>query len=157
MADDAAMTEVFLGREALGSGMSRNDLRRWFRPMFRGTYIPKWATPTLRDRTLGAWLTTDRAGVVAGVAASALHGADWVDDGEPIEILVNERRKQSGLVVRMDRVGDDEITTVDGIPVTTLARTAFDMGRYQKRESGLARLDALMRRSAVLERRRCRR
>jgi hypothetical protein len=139
------MTEVFLGKEALGDGMARNELRRWYRPMFRGVYIPKWATPTLRDRAIGAWLTSDRAGVVAGVAASALHGAEWVDDGEPIEILVNERRKQSGLVVRMDRVDDDEITTVDGLPVTTLARTAFDIGRYLKRQAAQARLDALMR------------
>jgi hypothetical protein len=125
--------------------MSRNDLRRWYRPMFRRAYIPKWSTPTLRDRAVGAWLTSDRAGVVAGVAASALHGAEWVDDGESIEILVNERRKQSGLIVRMDRIGDDEITTVDGLPVTTLARTAFDIGRYLQRQAALARLDALMR------------
>jgi len=78
-------------------------------------------------------------------AASALHGAEWVDDSEPIEILVDERRKQSGLVVRMDRVADDEITAVNGLPVTTLARTAFDLGRYQKRPAAIARLDALMR------------
>jgi hypothetical protein len=113
--------------------------------MFRGVYFSKRATPTLADRTLGAWLTTDRAGVIAGVAASALHGAAWVDDTEPIEVLVDDRRRQAGLVVRMDRVGDDEITTVDGLPVTTLARTAFDLGRYQKRSAAMARLDALMR------------
>ena len=29
--------------------------------------------------------------------------------------------------------------------MTTLARTAFDMGRYQKRSAAIARLDALMR------------
>jgi len=28
----------------------------------------------------------------------------------------------------MDRVADDEITVVDDLPVTTLARTAFDLG-----------------------------
>jgi hypothetical protein len=145
MNDHAAMGEVFLGREAMGDGLPRHELRRWYRPMFRGVYTSKRAMPNLADRTVGAWLTTDRAGVIAGVAASALHGAEWVDDTEPIEILVNERRKQSGLVIRMDRVGDDEITTVDGLPVTTLARTAFDLGRYQKRSAAIARLDALMR------------
>jgi hypothetical protein len=139
------MGEVFLGREAMGDGLPRHELRRWYRPMFRGVYFSKRATPTLADRTLGAWLTTDRAGVIAGVAASALHGAAWVDDTEPIEVLVDDRRRQAGLVVRMDRVGDDEITTVDGLPVTTLARTAYDLGRYQKRSAAMARLDALMR------------
>ena len=139
------MVEVFLGREALGDGLPRNELRRWYQPMFRGVYIPKGASPSLRDRTIGAWLTSNRAGVIAGVAASALHGADWVDDDHAIEVLVDERRRQQGLVIRMDRVADDEIVTVDGLPVTTPARTAFDMGRYQKRSLALGRLDALMR------------
>ena len=139
------MVEIFLGREALGDGLKRHELRRWYRPMFRGVHIPKRATPSLRDRTVGAWLTSDRKGVIAGVAASALHGAEWVDDDEPVEILVDERRRQSGLIIRMDRLVDDEVTTVSDLPVTTTARTAFDLGRYQKRFAAIGRLDALMR------------
>jgi hypothetical protein len=45
----------------------------------------------------------------------------------------------------MDRFTDDEVVTVDGLPVTNPSRTAFDMGRYIKRSAALARLDALMR------------
>ena len=52
----------------------------------------------------------------------------WVDDDEPVEILVDERRRQSGLIIRMDRLADDEVTTVADLPVTTTARTAFDLG-----------------------------
>lgn len=139
------MVEVFLGREALGGGMNRHDLRRWYRPMFRGVYIPKTARPSLADRATGAWLTSDRSAVIAGVAASALHGANWVDDTEPIEILVAERRRQRGLVVRMDRYAEDEVMTACGLPVTTPARTAFDLGRHQPRAVALGRLDALVR------------
>lgn len=129
----------------MGDGLSRHELRRWYRPFFRGVYTRKGAKLTLVDRALGAWLTSDRKGVITGVAASALHGAECVDDTEPIEILVNDRRRQPGLLVRMDRVADDEITIVGDLPVTTLARTAFDLGRYQKRFAAIARLDALMR------------
>jgi len=139
------MGEVFLGREAMGDGLPRHELRRWYRPMFRGVYAPKGARLTLPDRAVGAWLTSNRTGVITGVAASALHGAEWVDDAEPIEILVDERRRQAGLIVRMDRVADDEISILDGLPVTTEARTAFDLGRYQKRSAAIARLDAMMR------------
>lgn len=139
------MVEVFLGREALGDGLSRHDLRRWYRPIYRGVYVPKNATPSMQDRALGAWLTTNRTGVVGGVAASALHGADWVDDDEPVEVLVDEKRRQSGLIVRMDRICEDEIMPLCGLPVTTPARTAFDMGRHLRRSSAIARLDALMR------------
>jgi hypothetical protein len=141
----AAMGEVFLGREAMGDGLPRHELRRWYRPLFRGVYVPKGALPRLADRAVGAWLTSDRTGVIAGIAASALHGAAWVDDTEVIEVLIDDRRRQSGLQVRMDRVADDEIVTIDGLPVTSLARTAFDLGRYQKRSAAIARLDALMR------------
>ena len=139
------MGEVFLGREAMGDGLSRHDLRRWYRPLFRGVHISKWTTPTLADRALGAWLTSDRTGVIAGVAASALHGAAFVDDTEPIEILINDRRRQPGLIVRMDRIANDEIVSVGDLPVTTAARTGFDLGRYQKRYAAIGRLDALMR------------
>jgi hypothetical protein len=139
------MVEVFLGREALGAGLSRHDLRRWYRPIFRGVYVPNNAKPTLADRALGAWLTTGRAGVVGGSAASALHGARWVRVDEPIEVLVGERRRQAGLIIRMDRLSDDEVVEIDGLPVTTPARTAFDMGRYLPRAQALSRLDALRR------------
>ena len=139
------MAEVFLGREALGDGLSRHDLQRWYQRVFRGVYAPKHAQLTLAERAFAAWLTTDRTGVIAGVAASALHGAQWVGSDEPIEVLVGERRRQPGLTIRMDRFSADEVMTVAGLPVTTSARTAFDVGRHQKRSAALARLDALMR------------
>lgn len=139
------MVEVFLGREALGDGLTRHELRRWYRTMFRGVYVTKGVRLALTDRAVGAWLTSNRSGVIAGVAASALHGAAWVDDAEPIEILVDERRRQSGLVVRMDRYADDEVTEIAQLPVTNSARTAFDLGRHQPRAEALSRMDALMR------------
>ena len=139
------MTEVFLGREALADGLPRHELRRWYRPIFRGVYMPKSASPSLHDRAVGAWLTSDRTGVITGAAASALHGAKWVDDREPIEMLVNERRRQSGLVIRMDRVGAEEVTNVGELMVATPARTAYDLARYQRRYLAIGRLDALMR------------
>ena len=139
------MVEVFLGREALGDGLTRHELRRWYRTMFRGVYVTRGVRLALTDRAVGAWLTSNRSGVIAGVAASALHGAAWVDDAEPIEILVDERRRQSGLVVRMDRYADDEVTEIAQLPVTNSARTAFDLGRHQPRAEALSRMDALMR------------
>jgi hypothetical protein len=139
------MTEIFLGREALGDGLPRHELRRWYKRVFRGVYVPKNATLTLQDRTVGAWLTSDRRGVIAGVAASALHGALWVDATEPIELLADERRRQPGLQIRMDRFRQDEVTTIADLPVTTAARTAFDLGRHHPRALAMGRLDALMR------------
>jgi hypothetical protein len=47
------------------------------------------------------------------------------------------------LVVRNEQLRADELAAFGGIPVTTLARTAFDLGRHLRRGEAVARLDAL--------------
>lgn len=140
----AGVDGVFLGAEAVASGLvTRHELRRWYRPIFRGVYVPKDAEPSLRDRAVGARLAAGRRGVVAGVAASGLHGAPWVDDGHPIELVGVRCTPQEGLITRLERIADDEVTRVAGLPVTTRIRTVFDIGRHEDRHDALARLDAL--------------
>jgi len=140
------MGEVFIGSEAIAAGrLTRQELRRWHRPIYRGIYGPVRVTPSLRDRTMAAWLATNRRGVIAGAAASALHGAQWVDDDVPIELIASRARPQRGLVIRDEALNDDEVTWVDRLPVTTQVRTAFDLARFLDRDQAVARLDSLMR------------
>jgi hypothetical protein len=142
------MRRVFLGSEAVEQGaLTAHELRRWHQRIFRGVYVPRPGDISLRDRIEGAWLRSGSRGVIAGVAASALHGASWVDDGIPIELIWDHARSPSGLLVRNEALADDEITRVAGLPVTTRARTAFDLGRHLRRDEAVARLDALMRAS----------
>ncbi|WP_231995903.1 hypothetical protein [Mycobacterium sp. 852002-51163_SCH5372311] len=108
-------------------------------------YVPKSAAPSLNDRMLGAWLWSRRRAVVAGAAASALHGAQWVDADTPVELVAKSARPQAGLVVRNETLGSDEVTWRRRLPVTTVARTAYDLGRHLPRGQALERLDALMR------------
>jgi hypothetical protein len=139
------MRKVFVGSEAVASGaLTAHELRRWNQRMFRDVYTPKSHEVTLLDRIEGAWLRSGRQGVIAGVAASALHGAQWVDADVPIELIWNSSRSPAGLLVRNETLTDDEITRVAGMPVTTRARTAFDLGRYLPRGQAIARLDSLM-------------
>lgn len=139
------MGEVFIGSEAVAHGSpAKSDLRRGHRAIFRDVYVPKLHEPSLRDRTAGAWLWSRRRAVVAGVAASALHGAQWVDADVPIELIAPNARPQPGLVVRNETLADDEITHVSRLPVTTPARTAYDLGRHLPRGQAVARIDALM-------------
>ncbi|HKH52342.1 MAG TPA: hypothetical protein VKA77_11225 [Mycobacterium sp.] len=139
------MRKVFLGTEAVQQGvLTEHELRRWHQRMLRDVYVPKRHEVSLRDRIEGAWLRSGRQGVIAGVAASALHGAQWVDDDIPIELIWNYGRSPSGLLVRNERLQDDEIVRVAGLPVTTRARTAFDLGRHLPRGEAIARLDSLM-------------
>jgi hypothetical protein len=141
------MGEVFIGSEAVAARrLTRHELQRWYRTIYRGVYCPKQAQPSLRDRIFAAWLASGRHGIIGGVAASALHGASWIDVDTPIELFC-KLRPQPGLVIRKDVLADDEITRVAGLPVTTRSRTAFDLGRYLERGEAVARLDALMRAS----------
>lgn len=122
--------------------LTRGQLRHRYRPIFHGIYVPRFHQPTLRERIDGAVLTAPSA-VISGVAASALHGARWVDDDVPVE-LVGACRRQRGLVVRAEALAAGEVTEVDGIRVTTPARTAFDLARHLARGPAVARIDALL-------------
>jgi hypothetical protein len=139
------MVEVILGGEAVAAGrVTRHRLRTSYRPVYRGVYASKDGELPLRDRAIAAWLATRRRGVIAGVAASALHGASWVGPAQPVEVAGVKCGAQKGLVPRAERIADDEITRVRGLPVTTRARTAYDLARHLARPYALARLDALM-------------
>jgi Protein of unknown function (DUF559) len=142
------MGGALIGSEAIAAGaLTEHQLRRWYRPLFRDVYAPKWDALSLDDRIVAAWLWSRRRAAVAGVAASALHGAQWVDAHTPIELVAPSARPQRGLTVRNETLDADEVTRVKGLPVTTVARTAYDLGRHLPRGAALARLDALMRAS----------
>ncbi|KUI19341.1 hypothetical protein AU193_05250 [Mycobacterium sp. GA-1285] len=134
----------FVGSDAVAAGhLTRAHLRSHYRPLYRGVYVPRRHEVSLRERIVGVSLASPSA-VIAGVAASAMHGAKWVGDDVPLE-LVAAVRHQRGLIVRNETLDEDEITVVAGVRVTTPARTAFDLGRHQPRGRAVARLDALMR------------
>ncbi|MFN6552785.1 hypothetical protein ACP6C7_10560 [Mycolicibacterium septicum] len=136
------MGGVLIGSEALVKQLvTRNELRHHYQRLFPDVYVR--GEPTLRDRTIGAWLWSGRRAVIAGVAASALHGAAYVDADVPIELIWNNTRPPAGLVVRNETLSEDEIKRVVGLPVTTPARTVFDLGRHFPRDEAVARIDAL--------------
>jgi hypothetical protein len=140
------MGDVFIGSEAIAAGtLNEYQLRRWYRTIFRDVYIAKRDQPSLDDRILGAWLWSRGRAVIAGAAASALHGARWVDADTTIDLVSKSARPQHGLIVRNETLGADEVTAIKRLPVTSVARTAFDLGRHLPRGRALARLDSLMR------------
>lgn len=141
------MAIPILGADALASGLLTPDqLRHRYRPVFRGVYLLKDHRPTLFERIAAARLIVPKA-IIAGPAAAALHGAKWVDDDVIIDV-VGRCRPQPGLKGREETLRACESTTVRGIPVTTSARTAFDIARRLPRIPAIVHLDALMRASS---------
>lgn len=100
---------------------------------------------TARDRAIAAWLWSGKQAVVAGTSAAALHGAQWVDPHSPAELVCDRTRPPSLIVTRNETLATGEVTMVDGIPVTSAARTAFDLGRRPGSTVAVIRMDALAR------------
>lgn len=140
------MGTIFVGSEALARGeLTRGRLRAAYRPIFPDIYTPRMAEPTLYRNTVGAWLWAKRKGIVTGRAAAALHGANWVAEDAPIELIWANNRPPRGIVTHNDRFAPDEVDEINGMAVTNVARTALDLGRYLPRRAAVEHLDALAR------------
>lgn len=138
------MDEVFVGGERLATGqLTRGQLRWNYTPLFPGVYVPKSAAASLRARTVGAWLWSGRDGIVAGRAAAAIHGAQWIPADTPIELIAPRDRSPTGIIARNERIDPDEVMTVGGLLVTTPTRTAADLARHLRRDEAIRHLDAL--------------
>lgn len=138
------MAGVFLGSEAIARGsLTRGQLRWNYRQLHRDVYLPKNALRTLWDDIHAAWLWSGRRGIIAGRTAAALHGAKWVDDFSPVELLGPFNHPPPGVIVRRERCSAEDIVELAGLPVTSLVRTAFDLGRHLPRGVAVRHLDAL--------------
>lgn len=142
----AVEAEPFIGSEALASGaLSRHQLRARYRAVFPNVYLCKGVEPSLEQRTVAAWLWSNRRGVIAGAAAAALHGAKWIPDSVPVELMHPNTRPPRGVLTRRDVLVHGETQLMNGRVVTTPERTAFDIGRRGAIRSAVARLDSLSR------------
>jgi very-short-patch-repair endonuclease len=134
----------FLGSEALAAAaVSERQMRSLYMRVFPDVYVPRGVELTAAERARAGWLWSRRRGVVAGQSAAALLGARWVDPTAAAELVYDNRRPPRSIVVHSDTLLPGETVTVDGITVTSPARTAFDIGRHTRRTMAVPRLDAL--------------
>ena len=138
------MDSPFLGSEAVTAGaVPKHALRTRFRRLYPDVYLPRAVSPDFRQRAEGAWLWSHRGGVLAGLTAARLHGAAWIDDTAPIEVACSNGRPPPGIRVFTGLLRADERDIRASLPVTSLVRTAFDIGRRGRLADAVARLDAL--------------
>ena len=140
------MGEPVIGSEELkAERLTRNALRSRFAAIYPDVYLPREAEVTAVARAKAAWLWSRRGGVIAGQSAAATHGAKWVDPRRPAEVLWGNRRPPPGIRSWSDIVADDEIMVINGIRVTTPARTALDIACRYPLGKAVAAIDALAR------------
>lgn len=130
--------------EALANRVVTGYALRQLTALYPGVYVPADAELTPRKRAEAAWLWSKRHGIVAGISAAALHGAKWLPQDGPAELIHTNRRAPRGISLWSDHLPSGEQTVVDGLPVTTPARTAYDIGRRTSVDLAVERLDALM-------------
>lgn len=138
------MAELFLVREALArKAMPERATRLLYEAVYPGVYSAGGIELTARERAQAAWLWSRRKAVIAGNSAAALLGAKWVSPSLA-ELIHDNRRPPAGIAVHIETLLPGEVVTVDGMPVTSPARTAFDVGRWtSSRLHAVQRLDAL--------------
>jgi very-short-patch-repair endonuclease len=140
--------EPFLGSAAIRRGeYTRRGLARDCRVIYRDVYLRRDVELTAALRARAAWLSTKAP--LCGLSAAAVLGAKWIDRDAPAEVLRSNRRTPVGIVARSYQVAADEVCLAGSLPVTTPARTAFDIGRHRRLDDAVPILDALLAASGI--------
>jgi hypothetical protein len=132
------------GWEAVDAGLlTVRELRRFYVPVYPGVHVLRGVELSAAQRARAALLWSRRRGAIAGLSAAAMLGSKWIEPGLPAELVHTNRRPPPMLLVHSDDVDAGEVQRVNGMAVTTAARTAFDIGRRVALEPGVQRIDAL--------------
>ena len=149
----------FTAAVARAEGVPRYLLTRWcqqgllrqpIRKVYVSTALPD--SPLLRVQCL--ILVTPDDCVICDRHAGWLHGAEMVLapnehlHARPISMFrpSGHGRLENGIVVSGERnLIASDITEVLGLPVTTMLRTAWDLGRVRRREDSISALDQMLR------------
>jgi hypothetical protein len=118
----AQLLNLGLSVDAIESRLRRGSLHR----LHEGVYAVGHGDVSLRGRWLAAVLAAGPGAVLSHRAAAALWGLRPYDG---IEVTAPHRRasRLGSIVHRSSLLPADERTVVDGIPVTTVPRTLFDL------------------------------
>ncbi|HVL89580.1 MAG TPA: DUF559 domain-containing protein [Actinomycetota bacterium] len=141
--------------EALAAGASasaiqrRLALGRW-RLIFPGVYVVEGNPPSWRQTLLAACLAAGPDAVASHTAAAALRSlAGFKESRIEITAARSGVRHRRFTVHRVRSLPASEVTRVDGIPVTTVARTLVDLAATQPLDSVEIALDDALHRRLV--------
>lgn len=138
------MESIRLTRDLCADGFVHPELARMraageLRPLRRGAYSLDPIAPTrIRDTHRELLLATDQLltrddAVVSHMSAAVLHGLPlWQSDLATVHLTCNREgggKQRSCNFIHVSPIADHEIVEIDGIRVTSLARTVVDLSR----------------------------
>jgi very-short-patch-repair endonuclease len=112
----------------MGEGAIDRRVRRGrLHVVHRGVYAVGHRVLSPRGRWMAAVLAAGPGAVLSHRSAAALWGIRPTSRARVDVTVRRSRRARPGIDVHSADIRDDETTTVDGIPVTTVARTILDL------------------------------
>jgi hypothetical protein len=151
------LDEPFTADQAFAWGVSPRTLRTLLkrglvRRMLQGVYVATQARDDMDIRAHALALVVPEAAVVTDRTAAWLHGVDLLPRSSgttppPINVFhtTDTRMDRPGVASGRRGLLPSDITVVEGIRVTTAARTALDLGRLLWRYDALAAIDGFLR------------
>lgn len=118
-------------RQLLDAGVTRLMIQRRLEsrrllPLHRGVYAVGHGRLTRDGYRVGALLAAGRRAALSHREAAALH-ALVSSAGTRVELTTPDQRRVPGVTVHRARLERSDVTTVDRLPVTTVARTLVDL------------------------------
>jgi len=122
---------VVARQQLLDAGLSAEMVRtrlvaRRLIPLHRGVYAVGHCRLRREGHWLAAVLAVGRGAALSHREAAALHGLRPADR-TTVDVTVAAQRRVPGVQVHRAKLGRIDVTAVDGIPVTTVARTLVDL------------------------------
>jgi len=145
------LTSPFRARDLLASGLlTRDELRgpRW-RRLYRGIYVDADVPVDHRLRCSAAALLLPCGGAIGLLSAAALWDVPLIGPDDPVTVIVppgTSLRTQKHLVVRRMQLDAADVKSMFGLPVTSVARTVFDVARLLPQVDAVVALDAFFNR-----------
>jgi predicted transcriptional regulator of viral defense system len=152
---------IFTRQQALESGYSSDEIQRilsrgeW-RRIRQGVYVERsvWEALPARDQSLleirAAYTRVRARGVISHWSAALVWGLDLHEPDLSLLHLTrpdrHSSRKEAGVHHHVGRLDASDAVEIDGLPVTSLARTVIDLACLAIVESGLVAADCALRR-----------
>jgi hypothetical protein len=146
---------VFVGSHAVAEGwLTKQQLRtRGYRRLVQGVYADPSLDADHRLRCRGVALLLPAGVAIGGHSAAAWYGAPFAGVNDPVTVVrppTTEWKGPRGVRVHRSQVPFVVVRDpVDGVPITSAIRTAWDVATLEPLGTAVAALDALVRAGAV--------
>ena len=145
---------AFVASHAIADGaLTRKQLRRLgYRRLVQGVYVDPGIPFDHRLRCTGVALLLPPGTAIGGHSAAAWHGAPFASPTDPVTVLRTADVRWSGprgVRVHQTVLRPDDVDVLDGVPVSSALRTAWDVAALEPLGTAVAALDAMVRAGAV--------